>query len=135
MEEKQRLQQIAVLLQKRYNGLTEIENITKQLQEALEYNDTVSIRMLITMRQEEMDSIDRINASYRAFLDTLTETQKKALKIGDASRFSGENAMLIQKIAEIQQKNTRLLERLIEQDKRVNRRLAGENSYYEQKQK
>lgn len=133
MEEKQRLQQIAVLLQKRYNGLTEIETITKQLQEALEYNDTVSIRMLITMRQEEMDSIDRINAEYRASLEELTEVQKKALKTGNIRPFSGENTVMVQKIAEIQQKNTRLLERLIEQDKRVNCRLAGENSYYEQK--
>lgn len=133
MDEKQRLQQIAVLLQKRYNGLTEIENITNQLQEAMDYNDVVSIRMLITMRQEAMDVIDQINASYAAFVDTLTELQKKALKNGNARRFSEENAVLVHKIAEIQQKNKRLLEKLIEQDKRVNRRLAGENSYYAQK--
>lgn len=132
MDEKQHLQQIAVLLQKRYNGLNEIENITKQLQEALGYNDVVSIRMLITMRQQEMDSIDLINADYKASLEGLTEVQKKALKTGNTRPFSGENAAMVQKIAEIQQKNTRLLERLIEQDQRVNRKLAGENSYYQQ---
>lgn len=135
MDEKQRLQQIAVLLQKRYNGLTEIETITNQLQEAMDYNDVVSIRMLIAMRQEEMDSIDQINASYRAFWDTLTEVQKKALKRGNVRMFSEDSAVLVQKIAEIQQKNTRLLERLVAQDQRVNRRLAGENSYYAQKEK
>ena len=133
MDEKQHLQQIAVLLQKRYNGLNELDNITKQLQDALNYNDVVSIRMLITMRQQEMDAIDQINAEYRASLEALTETQKKALKTGNTRPFSGENAAIVQKIAEIQIKNTRLLERLVEKDKLVNRRLAGENSYYEKK--
>ncbi len=33
MEEKELLQQIAVLAQKRYNGLNEIENVTNQLQD------------------------------------------------------------------------------------------------------
>ncbi len=132
MEEKECLQQIAILLQKKYNGLNEIETITKQLQEALGYNDIVSIRMLIVMRQQEMDSIDLIDAEYQASLENLTEVQKKALKTGNTNPFSEENAAMVQKIAEIQQKNKRLLERLIEQDQRVNRRLAGEKSYYEQ---
>ena len=73
MEEKQLLQQIAISLQKRYNGLIEIENITKQLQDALQFNDVVSIRMLITMRQQEMDSIDQINAAYQRLLEHLTD--------------------------------------------------------------
>lgn len=132
MEEKERLQQIAILLQKKYNGLNEIETITKQLQDALGYDDIVSIRMLIVMRQQEMDSIDLIDAEYQASLENLTEVQKKALKTGNTNPFSGENTAMVQKIAEIQQKNKRLLERLIEQDKLVNRRLAGEKSYYEQ---
>lgn len=132
MEEKECLQQIAILLQKRYNGLNEIESITRQLQDALGYDDVVSIRMLIVMRQQEMDSIDQINAQYKEALEGLTEAQKKALKTGNTDPFSGENAAMIQKIAEIQQKNTRLLERLIEQDKIVNRKLAGDKSYYEQ---
>ena len=130
MEEKQLLQQIAISLQKRYNGLNEIENITKQLQDALQFNDVVSIRMLITMRQQEMDSIDEINAAYQELLEHLTDRQKKALKTGSTRLFSGENAAIIQKIAEIHEKNKRLLERLVEQDKRVNLKLAGEESYY-----
>lgn len=133
MEEKVLLQQIAILLQKKYNGLNEIENITKQLQDALGYDDIVSIRMLIVMRQEEMDSIDEIDAEHQACLEGLTEVQKNALKTGSVRPFSGENAAMVEKIAEMQQKNKRLLQRLIEQDKIVNRKLAGEKSYYEQK--
>ena len=132
MEEKECLQQIAILLQKKYNGLNEIENITKQLQDVLGYDDAVSIRMLIVMRQQEMDSIDQIDKEYQICLEGLTEVQKNALQTGSMRPFAGENAAMVQKIVEIRQKHKRLLERLIEQDKLVNRKLAGEKSYYEQ---
>ena len=132
MEEKECLQQIAILLQKKYNGLNEIENITKQLQDVLGYDDAVSIRMLIVMRQQEMDSIDQIDKEYQICLEGLTEVQKNALQTGSTRPFAGENAAMVQKIVEIRQKHKRLLERLIEQDKLVNRKLAGEKSYYEQ---
>lgn len=132
MEEKEILQEIAVHLQKKYNGFNEIDTITNQLQDALGYDDIVTIRMLIRMRQQEMETIDEVDVQLKALLAQLTEEQKKALKDGDGDylHFSGENAAMVQKIAEIQKKNKRLLEKLIEQDKRVNLKLAGEKSYY-----
>lgn len=130
MEEKEILQEIAVHLQKKYNGFNEIDRITKQLQDALGYDDIVTIRMLIRMRQQEMETIDGVDVQLQALLAQLTEEQKNALKDGDCLHFSGENAAMVQKIAEIQKKNKSLLEKLIEQDKRVNLKLAGEKSYY-----
>lgn len=130
MEEKEILQEIAVHLQKKYNGFNEIDTITNQLQDALGYDDIVTIRMLIRMRQQEMETIDEVDVQLKALWAQLTEEQKKALKDGDYLHFSGENAAMVQKIAEIQKKNKRLLEKLIEQDKRVNLKLAGEKSYY-----
>ncbi|MBS4959377.1 MAG: hypothetical protein KHZ62_00965 [Clostridiales bacterium] len=130
MEEKEILQNIAVYLQKKYNGLNEIENLTKQLQDALSYGDRVTIRMLIKMRQEEMDQIDQIDLKRTRILNTLSESKKRALKKGDPSPFLAENEDLVKKIAEIEHKNHRVLEKLIEQDKFVNRRLAGDKSYY-----
>lgn len=131
MEEKELLQGIAIHLQKKYNGFNEIGIITKQLQDALRYDDTVTIRMLIRMRQEEMDTVDSVDVELNALLAQLTQMQKKALKNGDTLHFSGENAAMVQKIAEIEEKNKRLLAQLIEQDKLVNCKLAGEESYYE----
>lgn len=130
MEEKEILQEIAVHLQKKYNGFNEIDTITNQLQDALGYDDIVTIRMLIRMRQQEMETIDEVDVQLKALWAQLTEEQKKALKDGDYLHFSGENAAMVQKIEEIQKKNKRLLEKLIEQDKRVNLKLAGEKSYY-----
>lgn len=133
MEEKELLQQIAIFMQKKYNGLNEIANVTNQLQDALQYNDVVTIRMLIKMRQEEMDEIDRFDRQRGQLMEQLTEAQKKALKDGDFLHFSGDAAPFAEKIGEIAEKNQRLLQKLIEQDRRVNRRLAGEKSYYEKK--
>ena len=131
MEEKELLQQIAVLAQKRYNGLNEIENVTNQLQDALHYNDVVTIRMLIRMRQQTMDEIDHFDRQRKELMEQLTPEQREELKHGEAQHFA-EGGAFVQKIAEIQQKSQALLKRLIAQDERVNRRLAGDKSYYNQ---
>ena len=131
MEEKELLQQIAVLAQKRYNGLNEIENVTNQLQDALHYNDVVTIRMLIRMRQQTMDEIDHFDRQRKELMELLTPEQREELKHGEAQHFA-EGGVFVQKIAEIQQKSQALLKRLIAQDERVNRKLAGDKSYYNQ---
>ena len=133
MEEKELLQQIAVLAQKRYNGLNEIENVTNQLQDALHYNDVVTIRMLIRMRQQTMDEIDHFDRQRKELMEQLTPEQREELKHGEPQHFAESGAgTLVQKIAEIQQKSQALLKRLIAQDERVNRKLAGDKSYYNQ---
>lgn len=130
MDEKERLKSIAVCFQKRYNGLNEMENITRQLQDALAYDDVVTIRMLVRMRQQEIDNIDMSDREREEFTAGLSERQKDALQKGDESAFAAENAPLVRKIKEIREKNHRLLERLIEEDKKVNRKLAGDKTYY-----
>lgn len=133
MEEKELLQKVAILLQKKYNGYNEIQNITTQLQDALQYNDVVTIRMLIKMRQQEMDAIDQLNLQQEQLLTQLTEEEREALKNGVFHHFSGDAALFAEKIVDIREKNKRLLQKLIEQDRRVNRKLTGEKSYYQDK--
>lgn len=132
MDEKERLKSIAVCFQKRYNGLSEMENITRQLQDALSYDDVVTIRMLIRMRQQEIDNIDMSDKERMELTAGLSERQKDALQKGDESAFAAENVPMVRKIKEIGEKNHRLLERLIEEDKKVNRRLAGDKTYYKE---
>lgn len=130
MDEKERLQSIAVCLRKRYNGLTEMESITKQLQEALGYDDVVTIRMLVRMRQQEIDNIDATDKQRAEIADGLSRQQQEALQKGDDSLFAPENAPLVRAIGEIMEKNHRLLGRLIEEDKKVNRKMAGDKTFY-----
>lgn len=130
MDERETLKTIAICLQKRYNGLNEMENITRQLQDALNYNDVVTIRMLVRMRQQEIDNIDMSDRQRLEISDGLSEWQQNALREGDGRPFAPENAPLVHKIHEIMEKNHRLLGRLIEEDKKVNRKLAGDKTYY-----
>ncbi len=130
MDEKETLQSIAVCFQKKYNGFVEMESITKQLQDALNYDDVVTIRMLVRMRQQEIDNIDMTDRQWAEIADKLSKAQQDALKKGDGSLFAPENAPLVRRIGEIMQNTHRLLGRLIEEDKKVNRKLAGDKTFY-----
>ena len=130
MDEKETLQSIAVCFQKKYNGFVEMESITKQLQDALNYDDVVTIRMLVRMRQQEIDNIDMTDRQWAEIADKLSKAQQDALKKGDGSLFAPENAPLVRRIGEIVQNSHRLLGRLIEEDKKVNRKLAGDRTFY-----
>ena len=130
MDEKETLQSIAVCLQKKYNGFVEMESITKQLQDALNFDDVVTIRMLVRMRQQEIDNIDMTDRQWAEIADKLSKAQQDALKKGDDSLFALENAPLVRRIGEIMQNSHRLLGRLIEEDKKVNRKLAGDKTFY-----
>ncbi len=130
MDEKETLQSIAVCFQKKYNGFVEMESITKQLQDALNYDDVVTIRMLVRMRQQEIDNIDMTDRQWAEIADKLSKAQQDALKKGDGSLFAPENAPLVRRIGEIVQNSHRLLGRLIEEDKKVNRKLAGDKTFY-----
>ena len=130
MDEKETLQSIAVCFQKKYNGFVEMESITKQLQDALNYDDVVTIRMLVRMRQQELHNIDMTDRQWAEIADKLSKAQQDALKKGDDSLFAPENAPLVRRIGEIVQNSHRLLGRLIEEDKKVNRKLAGDKTFY-----
>ena len=130
MDEKETLQSIAVCFQKKYNCFVEMESITKQLQDALNYDDVVTIRMLVRMRQQEIDNIDMTDRQWAEIADKLSKAQQDALKKGDDSLFAPENAPLVRRIGEIVQNSHRLLGRLIEEDKKVNRKLAGDRTFY-----
>ncbi len=132
MDEKETLQSIAVCLQKKYNGFAEMESITKQLQDALNYDDVVTIRMLVRMRQQEIDNIDATDRQRAEIADKLSKAQQDALQKGDDSLFAPENAPLVRRIGEIMQNSHRLLGRLIEEDKKVNRKLAGDKTFYKE---
>ena len=130
MDEKETLQSIAVCFQKKYNGFVEMESITKQLQDALNYDDVVTIRMLVRMRQQASDNKDMTDRQWAEIAAKLSKAQQDALKKGDDSLFAPENAPLVRRIGEIVQNSHRLLGRLIEEDKKVNRKLAGDKTFY-----
>lgn len=95
--------ELTVLERKKYNYLTEVQDVTRQLAESLDRNDQVSTRMLIAMRQDPIRQLAEVDNSEK-------------LRLGTFSEQAG--------------KTRRLLEQVVELDRRTSLRMAGEQSYY-----
>lgn len=119
---------LTVLERKKYNLLTEAMDLTRQLGEALDRNDDVSLRMLISMRQEpilQLEEIKKAAALKREGLSPEELERVSALAAGASPR-EGEEGAYFEEAGRCR----RLLERLLELDRRLSLRLAGENSFY-----
>ena len=103
--------QKALSLEKRmYALLNEAFDISKQLAEAIERGDQVTIRILLSMRREPLESLRRIRRAL--------EEQRDAL--------APEEERLAEQVAV----NGRLLRQLVELDRILNRKLGGKKSLY-----
>lgn len=119
---------LAVLERKKYNDLNEVLELTQQLGEALDRNDQVSVRMLVAMRQDPILHLEEVNATAKSRRESLTEEEQervRALLDGAEAQDDGEKTFLEQA-----GKARSLLERVVELDRRVSLRMAGENSFY-----
>ena len=120
--------ELTVLERKKYNYLTEVQDVTRQLAESLDRNDQVSTRMLIAMRQDPIRQLAEVDNSEKLRLGTFSEADQdrvKALCQGKLPREDGERIF-----SEQAGKTRRLLEQVVELDRRTSLRMAGEKSYY-----
>ena len=123
--------ELTVLERKKYNCLLEVEDVTRQLAEALDRNDQVAARMLIAMRQDpllQLEEVDRGEKHRRAALP-----EEDQARVGDLLRervpqYDGESVFLEQA-----DKTRHLLERVVELDRRISLRMAGDRSFYHKK--
>lgn len=121
---------LTVLERKKYNLLSEVMDVSRQMGEAMDRGDDVSVRMLVAMRQEPILGLEEINQAAAARLESLPPEDReraKALREGAAPQGAEEEAYCTQAGSV-----RRLLERVLELDQRLNRRLAGGNSFYTQ---
>lgn len=122
---------LAVLERKKYNCLSEVWDLTQQMGQALDRNDDVSVRMLIAMRQEPLLQLQELKQAVAVKTDSLSPEERErvsALRQGASPQGEEETTYYNQAGTA-----RRLLERIVELDERLNRRLAGENSFYAQK--
>lgn len=120
--------ELTVLERKKYNYLTEVQDVTRQLAESLDRNDQVSTRMLVAMRQDPIRQLAEVDSGEKLRLSALAEEDRErveALRRGEAPREDGE-----QIFAEQAGKTRRLLEQVVELDRRTSVRMAGEHSFY-----
>ena len=122
---------LTVLERKKYNYLGEVLDLTQQLAESLERSDQVSARMILAMRQDPILHLGEIDQACQARLQALAQEDQDraaALRKGAEAHSSEERTFLEQA-----GRPRRLLERVVELDRRVSLRMAGENSFYKKK--
>lgn len=119
---------LTVLERKKYNQLSEVMDLSRQLGEAMDRNDQVSLRMLLSMRQDpilQLEELKRAIDTKRESLSPEDRERLSAVQAGAPPRDEGETAYANQAGSV-----RRLLERVVELDQRLNRRLAGDSSFY-----
>ena len=122
---------LAVLERKKYNCLSEVMDLSRQMGEALDRSDDVSVRMLLALREDPLVQLQELKQAINMKKESLSpEDRERVSALGQGAAPQGEEETTYHSQAGAAR---RLLERIVELDERLNRRLAGKNSFYEQK--
>jgi len=119
-----------MLLQKRKQmiRLNEVEDLTKQLGQALDRRDEVSVKMLIAMRQEPILRLEEIEGEIRSRLESVPE--ETAIRLAELLNGAEPETPEEDALSAQVEKNRRLLERIVSLDKLISARLGGRYSFY-----
>ena len=120
-----------VLLQRKYNAIREIGRLTRDLGEAFTRNDDISAAMLLEMRAEEMAKVDACIGELWELGETDRSVlgQLRVLLTADPKNRVGETPEE-KKIYDIRRRTQTMLDELKEEDRKLNRRVTGEKSFY-----
>ena len=122
---------LTVLERKKYNLLSEVMDLSRQLGEAMGRNDDVSVRLLLAMRQEPLLRLQELKHAADLKKEILSpEDRERISALDQGAAPQGEEETVYQNQAGAAR---RLLERIVELDERLSRRMGGENSFYAQK--
>ena len=122
---------LTVLERKKYNYLSEVLDLSQQMGGALDRNDDVSVRMLLALREDPLVQLQELKQAINMKKESLSpEDRERVSALGQGASPKGEEETTYHSQAGAAR---RLLERIVELDERLNRRLAGKNSFYEQK--
>jgi len=108
--------------------LVEIMDLTEQLSQAVGRRDSVSVNMLVSMRQDPITQAQELENRSREFLLTLPEEaaiRLNELLNGEAAE-TPEEERLTGQVAQ----NRRLLKRIQELDESISLQLGGSHSFY-----
>ncbi len=112
------------------NLLNEVEDLTRQLGQAIDRNDQVSMQMLVGMREEPLDKLRAADQAIREQLEALSGGDEAAalaaMLNGGPPAQPEERAQ--QLLCEQVAANRRRLNQIIELDKVLNQRLGRANA-------
>lgn len=124
--------EIAVNLQKKYNKMNEIYDLTKQMQESLYRDDIYSLKLIVKMRTKAIIEIDDIENECQELISRFSEEEKAGILKSMSEEAIDEQLQTpeLKKINEIYLQFRRSLKKTIELDKVVNLKANKGNSIY-----
>lgn len=132
MDEQGIFIEIMKKLQRKYGSMNEIFRMTQEMQQVLERDDRVSLDMMISMRQDEIERAVDCDRDIQYLLSVLAPEKREQvrdwLNHGTAEEQDGFEAV---KMGEIADSIRKVLEKTIQVDKRMSKRVAGKDSFYE----
>lgn len=119
-----------MLLQKKKQAirLNEVSDLTNQLAQACDRKDEVSIKLVMSMRQEPLLRLTEIDEEIRNWLESVPEETaiRMAELLNGAEPEKPEEKALSAQV----DSNRRLLERIMSLDKTISARMGGKRSFY-----
>ena len=119
----------ALALEKRmYLCLSEVQELTGELTDAVNRQDQVSSQMFLSMRQEQINELREIKELLRKQCRTLPAEDGERLRgvLSGAKQETGEGEALSAQV----ERTRALLERVLQADRALSRRLGGKKSFY-----
>ena len=120
----------AAVEKKMYLALCEVEELTMELAQAVDRRDQVSVRMFLSLRQEQVDHLQEqkalLNKQCAQLPDQDETLLRQLLNAKEPPSCTGAEELLRQV-----QRNRLLLERILRADRQASRRLGGASSFYE----
>lgn len=116
-----------------YTSLTEIDELTSQLADAVTRQDQVSVRLFLSMRQEEIDRMLGHKAALRRHCAELPAQDGARLRLLLAGKPGDEPPDKVQALLKLVSTNRNLLEKICRADRSVSRRFGGSASFYADK--
>lgn len=116
-----------------YSLLNEIMDLSRQLAEALDRNDQVTVQMVVSMREDPIKRLRRARAALeeqRDSLDPEARARLAALLNGSPAKTKAEEPLAGQVGV-----NQRLLTQVLDLDKILNQKLTREKSIYVSRKK
>lgn len=122
------IEQILIKKKQQYVKLIELSDITKQLANAVDRKDEVSIKIMISMRQTPLLELMETDTWIKDTVNTLPEAE--AVRMGEilagAEASSPEETALCDQISQ----NKRLLKSIGDMDRRISEKVDKRRSFY-----
>ena len=129
MLSKQELDAALAVERAMYRALSEVQDITRELLDAVDRQDQVSVRLFLSMRQEQINQLKDQKELLKKQCGGLPKEEGDLLRqIRSGKKPAGVEGEALSLQVE---RNRALLERTLQADKALSRRLAGRESFYQ----